>query len=301
MIKNENAKANYKYWFLTINNPNEDWRAQLQALDPTYCIGQLEKGENGTPHIQALVYYATSKRPSHWKGISCWSKGISAIDAQVRVQHYCSKQDTRIDGPFECGKRPSALERKLDYGEALQKVKEGKWEEVNPKILIQNLGNLQRLQCQWATAYESPSTRGVWIHGKPGFGKTHFARHKYPNAYIKSQNKWWDGYIAETSVILDDLDEGAKPLGHHIKIWADKWPCTGEIKGAQVKLQHKVFCITSNYLPEELWSDQTLCSAIRRRFIFILFVGLGQYVTGTEPGQYPDTYQSMIYNNFVEN
>ena len=43
-------------------------------------------------------------------------------------------------------------------------------------------------------AYNHDTVRGVWIWGEPGTGKTHYAREKYPNCYIKAQNKWWDGY-----------------------------------------------------------------------------------------------------------
>jgi hypothetical protein len=56
-------------------------------------------------------------------------------------------------------------------------------------------------------------------------------------------------------------------LGHYLKIWGDKWPCTGEVKGSTVPLMHTAIIITSNYTPEELWpDDDELLKAIRRRF-----------------------------------
>lgn len=71
--------------------------------------------------------------------------------------------------------------------------------------------------------------------GKPGTGKTHFARNHFGNdIFVKAQNKWWDGYKGQKIVVLDDLD--IPVLGHYIKIWADKWACSGEIKGATVAL-----------------------------------------------------------------
>lgn len=57
-------------------------------------------------------------------------------------------------------------------------------------------------------------------------------------------------------------------LSHHLKIWADKYSCTGETKGYQVPLMHEKLVITSNFSIEELFKDKgdTTIEAIRRRF-----------------------------------
>lgn len=53
-----------------------------------------------------------------------------------------------------------------------------------------------------------------------------------------------------------------------LKIWADRYHCTAEIKGGHVNLRHKRFIVTSNYIPEQIWTDDALIQAIRRRFHF---------------------------------
>jgi len=117
--------------------------------------------------------------------------------------------------------------------------------------------------------YEADGVRGIWIYGPPGTGKTHMAR-AYGDVYLKAQNKWFDGYIGQKTIVLDDLDKGGACLGHYLKIWADKWSCTGEIKGGTVNLQHDYFVVTSNYHPEELWEeDRSMLDAILRRFDLI--------------------------------
>ena len=56
-------------------------------------------------------------------------------------------------------------------------------------------------------------------------------------------------------------------MAHYLKIWSDHYKCTGEIKGGITGLNHRLFIVTSNYTPQELWPDDpTLSEAITRRF-----------------------------------
>jgi len=125
---------------------------------------------------------------------------------------------------------------------------------------------LQMLRLLGKTAYEHPTVRGEWHWGVPGAGKSHYVRRTYPDAYIKSQNKWFDGYQGEKVIILDDCDTDT--LSHHMKIWADKYACKAETKGYQLNLQHEKFIVTSNFSIEELFKDkpQETIEAIKRRF-----------------------------------
>lgn len=124
---------------------------------------------------------------------------------------------------------------------------------------------------QEGSALTTEDVRGLWYYGDPGLGKSHKARMEYPDAYIKAQNKWFDGYMGQDAIILDDFD--CKELGHYLKIWTDKWACSGEIKGGTVNLRHTVFIITSNYHPDELWEGHML-QAIKRRFKITHFTKL---------------------------
>jgi hypothetical protein len=121
---------------------------------------------------------------------------------------------------------------------------------------------------QEGAALETDDVRGLWIVGPPGTGKSHYARKTFgDDLYLKAQNKWWCGYAGERYVLLDDFD--CNVLGHYLKIWADKWACTGEVKGGKVNLRHEKFIITSNYTIEQLWPDEEqkeLRRAIARRF-----------------------------------
>lgn len=80
-------------------------------------------------------------------------------------------------------------------------------------------------------------------------------------------NKWWDGYTGQKVVLIDDLDSDC--LGHYLKIWADRYKCSGECKGSTIPLAHQTLIVTSNYSIDALFKDQVLIDAITRRFKLI--------------------------------
>lgn len=98
-------------------------------------------------------------------------------------------------------------------------VIEGKVDIMNYLKLKKNY-DAHRLATQ--KAEHKSKTRGVWLYGAPGTGKSYYARHHYgDDVYIKQQNKWWDGYTGQKTVVLDDHDTDV--LAHHIKLWTDEY------------------------------------------------------------------------------
>lgn len=115
----------------------------------------------------------------------------------------------------------------------------------------------------------SPVTKGVWIWGETGTGKSNACWTKYPKLFKKPQSKWWDSYDGQKIVLIDDMDTDV--LAHYLKIWADHYPCSGETKGGTIPLQHEKIIVTSNFSIKTLFEKMPLVTvdALERRFIQI--------------------------------
>lgn len=269
------AKTKVRALFGTWNNPVvQDWDQLVALLKPKYLIGQLEQGASGTLHWQFAVQWANSRSfaavkkdlpLAHLEQVKSWQAAIK----------YCTKEDTRHSGPWEHGDRPtgsSGQGQAEDWEHWFELAVEGRFNEIPAKIQIKHLGNLEKIHRRNIKFIDQTDCRGIWIHGKPGMGKSHFAREVLGASgyYPKLNNKWWDGYQSQAIVIMEDVDkETIKFLHHHLKIWADKWGFIGETKGGAVAPSHRWLVVTSNYsLPALLGDldDSELKQALLRRF-----------------------------------
>ena len=283
-----------KHWCFTLNNYTDHELTELGShvgagrLD-YLCFGR-EVGDSGTPHLQGHVYRKAKARlawlrrhisdRAHWEISKCYSQSIAYC--KKGTQSKAEWAASGVSGPSyglgalvsEFGDPPPSLGQRSDLESATQLVLSGlPMRDIAmecPTVYVKFNRGLHALQSILSDSCETPSCRGIWIHGPPGTGKSHAARSFENELYIKSQNKWFDGYAGESAILLDDFDQGGKCLGHYIKIWADRWKCCGEVKGSTVALQHQRFYITSNYHPCEIWSeasDSVLLEAITRRFV----------------------------------
>ncbi len=274
----EKVKAKSLRWCFTINNYHngeisttgtsvmlEHVRSVLSNDKVRYAIFGKEVGEQGTPHLQGYISFKSQQRFSALKKAFPTAHLEVAQGNEQQNYEYCSKQ-----GDYEEFGKRSESGRRNDIHEATTMIKEGKSlkavAEECSEVFVKYGRGLRDLKLILDSPYSHETVRGVWIWGPPGSGKSHAARDYDPDCFLKPQNKWFDGYNGQKTILLDDLD--TPTLGHYLKIWSDKYACTGETKGGTINLRHTKFIVTSNYTPDELWPDDKLmCQAIKRRFI----------------------------------
>lgn len=276
--------AKSRWWMLTLNNPGE---VGIESLHKQLCAdfssGQLEIGESQTLHIQAIFWFRNQKRFAALKKAVPAGHWEAAKDVAASLK-YVTKESTRHEGPWTFGEMPVKRNSKEDWEEVFEKAKGGKIMEIPAEIRVKYYSNLKRIEKDFMPMnHQTESTRGVWIHGRPGCGKTHLIRENFGaegDLYLKNNNKWWDGYQGQKFVVLEDVDNSHwRFLVNNMKIWADKYAFIGESKGGQVAPVYQKLFVTSNYSLSSLFEglakdetgknvkrDEQLEEAVTRRF-----------------------------------
>lgn len=238
-------------------------------IDPItiHAVYQLEKcPTTGRLHIQAYIKTIEKYNFTELKLLLPESTHVEATKSPKAAIKYCSKPESRVDGPFTKGistkeskynlLRERVRARDLqtivndDYGLYLRHRR-----AILDEIAMQN------------TPQAFDHTRGIWLWGKSGTGKTQFVNNFKP--FWKPLNKWWDGYDAQRYCLFDDIDADIwKWAVNYIKLWTDHYPVRGEIKGGFIHLVYEWFIITSNISLDDAISSIGINhrDAIKRRF-----------------------------------
>lgn len=255
-----------KRWCFRVSNYSDADVRLFSELVCVYCIFGKEVGELGTPHLQGYAVFAKNYRLAGLKKIhhgSWWGLAKGTTEENIT---YCSKEGAVHEhGVRPLDKKQVGLAESERWEAARTAAKSGNLDDVPADIYTRYYRTLKEIaKDHMSKPDDLESVCGVWIVGPPGCGKSHYARAEYPDAYLKMQNKWWDGYQSEENVILDDMDSDV--LGHHLKIWTDRYSFLAETKGGALHIRPKCFIVTSNYLISDLFKDPVLVSALERRF-----------------------------------
>jgi len=225
-----------------------------------YVVGQLEQGEH--EHFQGYLYLDNACG-LRWlqKNLSPTAHFEAARGSYEQNKAYCTKAETRVEGPFEWGEPPSQGKRtdleeikaKLDSGTPMKQIAQ----EHFASYLRYNRG-FDRYKILTQAPRQGPVE--TWLfYGPTGCGKTRKAKEMFPDAYDKAVGPWWDGYDGQTEVLLDEhntpwmrwdmLLRMLDPLG---------LPLMVETKGSTVQLRANKFIFTCNVPPEDWYKDERI-------------------------------------------
>lgn len=286
-------------WCFTLNNYTAEECAAIATISSANYIvyGKEVAPTTGTPHLQGFIYFRDQKTLSAVKKIlprchlsvkSEWSSFQAAAgyckkgntpDDQKPVPlgwaHFCDLAHESWDG-FECGTRPRDAKEKGEaeierYQVAWEQAKAGKFEEIDADIRVRHYATLQRIAHDHAPRLPTLDTLvNVWYWGLSGGGKSRRVREMYPDAYVKpASTKWWDNYMQEPVVILEDWDIKAPPdICAMLKVWSDHYPFRGESKGGSQMMRPERLIVTSNYTLDECFRTdwKGLYEPLSRRF-----------------------------------
>lgn len=262
----------------TLNNYTDadlEWLAALSKFK-YLCFGKEVAPTTGTPHLQGFVAFCDAIPI-----VQCIKRlpGCHVVVANGSPEEnrvYCSK-----GGDFvELGKMPMSQKRKGDanverWELALTAYKEARFEDVPVDILARYGHGLEfAITKLYPLRKDDTEEQMQWFYGLSGTGKSRAARSLNGAVfYLKMCNKWWDGYKGEDLVIIEDFDKAHDVLCHHLKIWGDRYSFPAEVKGSKIDIRPRMIIVTSNYHPNEIWTEPAQLEPILRRFKLTHFTG----------------------------
>jgi len=254
-----------KAYCFTLNNYTDDDVEHIERVatdESQYAIVGREVGESGTRHLQGYIMF---KRAYRFQTIKdrflprCHIEVAAGSPGSNRL--YCSK-----DGEFrEFGQIPGGSEGRATRDEIARSFRDSmvqgrrgldEFVDGNPGTWYFSGHNLLRNHLFIQRPIERPDIDCRWFWGEPGVGKSKKAHEEMPDAYIKDpKTKWWNGYMLESDVIIDDYGHNCVDLNHMLR-WFDRYKCLVESKGGMLPLHAIRFIVTSNFEPCTLFVDQ---------------------------------------------
>ncbi len=272
-----------KNYCWTYNRPtdtsDDDWeelieRIQLvaEAEDVVYHVFQYERG-SGTERDHLQGYTVLNRRCTmigvkrdYFHGLNVWLTTARGTPQQNKV--YCTKESTRISGPWEFGVVPGGQGRRSDLENAADVVQTrgpGQVAIDMPGVYIRHYRGLHALDAQ-LTRMNCPALRDqsncAVIWGPTDLGKSHVActMDSGFDTYIvpvqNTGNLWFDGYSGQRTIIFDDFDPGTVPYRTLLRI-CDRYRLELPIKGGFVMANWTNVVFTCNQ-PPNLWYPHEL-------------------------------------------
>ena len=261
----------------TINNPTEEDEPSSWP-GVKYLVYQRERGEEGTEHYQGYVMFSSNKRLLSLKTLCPRAHWEFRRGSHQQAVEYCTKESTRIDGPWIIGQPPQqgsrndlkAVKAKIDAGVPIVSLYEDHFHEMilYKKAFVEYLSDKQKPR--------SEKTQVSLHWGPPGVGKTTTIRSKIPeDSYWKdSATKWFDGYEFQEHCVFDEFNGGWFPYSTAKRLF-DFTPMRVEVKGGSVVFNSKFIHLSTNEDPQGWYPNLPYMELHRRIDVCYKYTAIG--------------------------
>lgn len=234
----------------------------------TYMVYQEEMGDSGTPHLQGTVCYSTLKTMQQVKDdldCDCHLTKVRDLAASIK---YCIKDEGRLGGPYIFGDEPVqgkrndllAVKESIDAGATTTQL----WDEHFSNMIRYHKSFDVYKQVKLNTTVRSFKTKVLLIVGPAGMQKStlanilahHFSPTVYTIGESRSSGLYFDGYIGQDCVILDEMD-GTRMKPTLFNLLCDENAASvPQLGKPDVNWAPHVLIICSNYLPRYWWKKR---------------------------------------------
>lgn len=232
-----------------------------------FVAWQVERAQTGRLHVQAYVRFKRNVAVSRVRALVAPGHVEVARGTEQDNIKYCSKEESRVCGPWQHGKE-KAQGKRNDIMMVREAIKQGK----GLREIAQEATSYQGLRsAQLLLSYLEPGRNFKpevrWYYGSTGSGKTRAAIEEFPQAYMSGKDgKWFDGYDAHPVCIIDDFRKSFCAFDVLLRL-IDRYPFRVECKGGSRQFLARVIIFTCPWHPKILYEnhpDEAIEQLMRR-------------------------------------
>lgn len=252
---------------------SEEVRSLLQCCHQLvfYTFQEEKAPDTGRRHFQGYIRLTGNREAAFVKKIFSGYEHVHIELCKGNEEQnikYCSKEASRVDGPWEYGEKAVAGKRN-DIALAKEIVSDGGGMK---DVISADINSYQAIKCAELLLKYVEKPRDFkpdvrWYHGSTGSGKTRSAVEEFPDAWLSAKSlKWWEGYDAHKTVVIDDFRKDFCTFHELLRI-LDRYAYRVETKGGSRQLLATTIIITCPWSPSVLYkgrSDEDIGQLKRR-------------------------------------
>lgn len=222
----------------------------------------------GRKHHQCYVYWKDAKTFQWMKKRYPTAHIEKANGSPAQNRDYCSKEKNFT----ETGTIPAQGTRN-DIKEFLNCAKKGvslaEVADLHPSAYCRYNRAYKSIIFEYTKMYSEHNPVDVIVLvGTAGSGKTRLAYDTCPDLYSVEDHTWWDGYVRQDTILIDDFYGSRIPYSKLLRL-LDRYRFQLPVKGGYTWKSWDTCIITSNVHPRE-WYSRGLTPALDRRISLIL-------------------------------